>query len=489
MRRFKMILSAVLTVSLLVSFSACAERTVSPQDEPPAPTVPGRPEDETMKVTAVPDDDTSAATPKVQPGAETAAEQTAAPTEAPDAEPTVEPPPLELSNAEEISQTASGDLGVKREPDDRFVAAQMQFSLSLFQNIVKRSGKSENTVLSPLSVSLALAMAANGADGKTREEIERVFGGLSIQELNEYLNGFVSLLSTDPDCRFHSANSVWYNKSGIQVKKDFLQTAADYYGASAFQAEFAPKLTKEINEWASDHTDGKIRQILNEINPEALMYLLNAISFDAEWSKIYTKESVNDKLFFSANGENRTVSMMASLETKYLEDGKATGFLKSYKGNQYSFAVLLPNEDIDIQTYIESLTPETLLKTLSKPQRYDVTAELPKFTCESAGTAGSLKEILSDMGMPDAFQRSANFSKMGTPKDGDSLCLSDVIHKAVLSVGELGTSAAAVTVIEAPGSGMPVERKSVILDRPFVFAVIDNETHLPIFIGAVMDIT
>lgn len=436
--------------SLLVSFAACAKKTVSPQDGIPASAAPSGP-DEDAASEALPD-------PEIGP-----------------------------FTAEDISVKASAEKIPEREIDSRFISSQMRFSLDLFRRIAAQSG-SENVVCSPLSVSLALAMTANGAEGKTREEMERVLGGgIPLEELNEYLYHYARMLTSGEDFKMRIANSVWFDKERLSVKEPFLQSVADYYGADVYRAVFDESIVGNVNAWVSENTDGKIPYILHEYNPYTVMYLVNALSFDAEWSEIYTEQSVVKGVFTTAGGEKREVEMMLSTE-HYIGDSGADGFVKAYKGYRYSFAALLPKENVDILSYISSLTPETFLRTLSEQGNESAVVSLPKFQCKSAKGAASLKDMLISMGMPQAFQsETADFSGIGQCLFGDRLYISDVMHNAMIRVDEKGTSAGAATSVAMNGGGVPT--KEVILDRPFVFAVIDNETMLPVFIGAVMDIT
>ena len=336
---------------------------------------------------------------------------------------------------------------------------------------------------------LALSMTANGADGQTKTEMEKLLGGeISIEELNQYLYSYVKSLPSEEKSKLEIANSIWWRDTDdiLTVEKDFLQTNADYFGADAYKAPFDEETAKDINNWVKEKTDGMIDSIVDEIDKFTMMYLINALVFDAEWENVYTKSDIRDETFSSISGKKSVVPMMNSQEYKYLDDGKAVGFIKDYKDGKYSFAALLPNEDVKIYDYIKGQTPKDLLNTINNAKSELVVATMPKFSYEyEIGLNG----ILKTLGMPTAFDKVlADFSKMGklSSKD-DNLYIGDVLHKTFISVDELGTKAGAVTSVEINRTGM-AKPNYVKLDRPFVYMIIDNATSLPIFIGAVMDI-
>lgn len=372
--------------------------------------------------------------------------------------------------------------------DDAFAQSQMRLAVELFQSSVLES-KDENVLISPLSIQLALAMTANGADGNTKAEMEALLGGeISLEDLNEYLYSYVNNLPSAEKYKLQIANSIWFrdDEGRLQVEKDFLQKNADYYGAQAYKAAFDDQTLKDINNWIKDHTDGMIDSILDQIDEDAVMYLINALVFDAEWQHVYDKSDVYKGKFTNINGTEKQVDMMHSEETVYLQDENAIGFMKPYSGSKYNFAVLLPNEGIDIYEYIAGLTGEELMETLSTPQLGMVMATLPKFSYEYELT---MNDVLKELGMPSAFSGdTADFSKMSHSSRGN-IYIGDVLHKTFISVDELGTKAGAVTKVQMNDESAPMSEWVVTLNRPFVYMIIDNETKLPIFIGTVMDIT
>ncbi len=371
--------------------------------------------------------------------------------------------------------------------DDAFVNSQMRLAVELFQASVNE-GKDENVLISPLSIQLALAMTANGAAGKTKAEMEALLGGdIKLEELNEYLYTYVNSLPTSEKCKFKIANSIWFrdNENRLLVEQDFLQRNADYFGAQAYKTPFDAQTLKDINSWVEDHTDGMIDKILDRIDDDAVMYLINALVFDARWQNVYDKSEVYKGTFTNLKGQDVSVDMMHSEEMTYLQDSFATGFMKPYQDGKYSFAALLPNEGVDLYDYISGLTSEGLRETLNKAQSGRVIATLPKFSYEYDL---SMNDALKKLGMPTAFDgMNADFTKMAHSSRGN-IYIGDVLHKTFIAVDELGTKAGAVTKVEMNDRCAFVSEWVVTLDRPFVYMIIDNETNLPVFIGTVVDI-
>ena len=379
-----------------------------------------------------------------------------------------------------------------KEPDASFRDSYKNLALQLFQNAAKDS-QGENLLLSPLSVQLALAMTANGADGQTRQEMENLLGqGIPLEDLNLYLHTYVQSLPAEEKAKLSLANSIWMRdqKDRLTVEESFLQTNADYYGAELFSRPFDSTTAKEINNWVDQKTDGMIPEIVKKIPDESVMYLINAMAFDAEWAQPYEEYAIRDDGTFTAlSGQQQTVSMMHGSEDTYLDDGRATGFVKMYSGEQYGFAVLLPNEGEDLYEYIGSLTADGITKTLRNAEYCQVITQLPKFSYDYELM---MNDMLKEMGMPTVFDaEKADLSRLGQSAEGN-LYVSQVLHKTFIQVDGMGTRAGAVTVVEiTPESAMgsEPEHKEVIVDRPFVYMILDMENNLPLFIGCVTEIT
>lgn len=368
---------------------------------------------------------------------------------------------------------------------DEDTVAAADFAVRLFE--ASRQENSE-VLISPVSVLYALAMTANGAEGETLTQMEDVLG-LSVEELNPYLYAYKEALASGNKYKLDLANSIWFKEDeSLTVNPDFLQANADWYDAKLYQAPFDNSTLKDINNWVSDKTDGMIEDILDEIPDEAIMYLINAIAFDAEWENIYKENEVMADVFTTENGSEQIAELMYSEENEYLEDENTTGLIKYYKDAKYAFAGLLPKEGISVSEYISSLTGEKLMRLLNNSQSVPVDAAIPKFENEYDT---EMSEILKDMGMTNAFDPGmADFSGLGTSTDGN-IYINRVLHKTYIAVDEQGTKAGAATAVELMTEAAMIdsaEHKTVYLNRPFIYMLIDSEAKLPVFMGTVMDI-
>lgn len=364
-------------------------------------------------------------------------------------------------------------------------ASLTDFALRLFK---AGNEDGENTLISPLSVLAALSMTANGAKGVTLAEMEAVLG-MPVNRLNGYMHSYMNSLPSGEKYKLSLANSIWFtDDSRFTVNEDFLQTNADYFGADIYRSPFDNSTLKDINLWVDQKTDGMIPEILDEIPEAAVMYLINALAFEAEWMEIYTKDSVSTNTFTTADGTSQQVEFMYSTESGYFEDENATGFIKYYKDRKYAFVALLPNEGITVTEYVNSLDGESLASMLADPINSKVKVSIPKFETEYDT---EMSEILFEMGMKKAFNGfEADFSALGTSTAGN-IFISRVLHKTFISVGEKGTKAGATTAVEMQDECAPEfeETKKVYLDRPFVYMLIDCENSIPFFIGTLNEIS
>ena len=359
------------------------------------------------------------------------------------------------------------------------------FAVRLFK-AGEQSGK--NTLISPLSVLCALTMTANGAEGETRKQMEAVLG-MTAEELNLYLYNYRNHLPQSEKYKLSLANSIWFTEDErFTVNPDFLQTNADYYNTDIYKAPFNDGTCNDINNWVKEKTDEMIPEILDRIPQDAVMYLVNALAFEAEWSEIYEENQVRKGQFTREDGTGQDVDFMYSTEGIYLEDEKASGFVKYYNGGKYAFAALLPNEGISVSDYIASLDGQSLHQLLTNPAETTVQVSIPKFETEYDV---EMSDILKEMGMPLAFDEDlAEFGKLGSFANRN-IAISRVLHKTFISVGEKGTKAGAATIVEMIecGATMPSEDpKEVYLDRPFVYMLIDCENNIPFFMGTMMDV-
>lgn len=388
-----------------------------------------------------------------------------------------------------------GDLSDGKETDEKFASAEMNLGVNLLKECFDpKKEDTKNTLLSPLSISAALAMTANGADGKTLEEMEKVIGnGLTIDEINDYMAYYIANLPDGEREKLYLADSIWFRDDPkFAVYEDFLKKNVEYYDAQLYKAPFDDSTVKDVNSWVNDNTRGMIPSLLKkgDLDPTdekiMMMMLINTLYFENDWAEPYY--STTEGTFTDYDGVEHMIERMDSKEAHYYDLGDADAFDKEFAGGSYKFVGIMPKEK-DIVEYVNDLDAEKLFEGLSEyedPETVDLYVMIPKF---KYNYNTSFKEILPKLGMESAFDpRLADFSKINdlSIEGAPALYIDDVLHKTRIEVTEKGVKAAAVTaVMMAAGCAMPVPKKEVHieLDKPFVYMILDKN-NVPLFIGA-----
>lgn len=341
----------------------------------------------------------------------------------------------------------------------------------------------KNTLISPMSVLSALSMTANGAEGETLTQMETVLG-----QRKDALNGWYKYDTDKSSNYLHLANAVFIKDDPeLTVKESFIKAVEKWYEADIVVTDFNEHALYDINQYVEDNTHGMVKNILDKIPDDAVMYLINALAFEARWAIPYNEYAVQERSFTTEDGRAQTVELMYSEEQgAYVENNLYTGFFKNYEGGRYAFAALLPREGVTVSEVAETLSGEVLAGLADSRWDGKVLTAMPKFQTEFDT---EMSDVLKTMGMTDAFDSyKADFSSLAT-YSGGNIFLNRVIHKTFISVGEQGTRAGAATVIEAAAEAAmePEEIKEVILNRPFLYMILDTETNIPIFMGTFMD--
>ena len=361
--------------------------------------------------------------------------------------------------------------------------AVTDFALSLLRE--ERSG-SVSVLLSPVSILNALGMVANGASGTTLKQIETATG-MSLHQLNDFLYTYrMSLPADSKTCKAALANSAWLRDT-FRVEDAFLRSCVNYYSAEVYRFAFDGGLVTDLNRWVSKKTDGMISDLLEkEPGAQTMLYLVNAACFDAKWETPYTKENVRtDGIFTAASGKRQTADYLDSHETIYLSGNNVSGFLKPYDGGKYAFVALVPDEGVTLADYLRNLTGEHLYQLITDHHYADVQASIPKFTARSEL---ELEEPLRAAGISDLFDVSAaDLRGLGSAPNGNTLYVNSVLHKTYLELDENGTKAAAATSLDVNAGAAPPSEdvKTVTLDRPFLYMVVDTHACVPLFMGTV----
>ena len=367
-------------------------------------------------------------------------------------------------------------------PSAQGIVAQSvtDFSWNLFREATAEDG---NVMVSPLSAHIALSMTMNGAAGETLQEMRQALaaGDVSVEELNAGVSSWLqSLASEDAAAKWQVANSVWL-RDGYEVKTSFLETLKTFYQADARTMDFAsPESVKTINSWVNDKTDGKIDSILEEIKEDVMMYLINAVWFKADWEVPFKAAATAEGSFESPDGSVQTPFLNRLGAMDVVESPLGSGIVLPYTDPRFAFVAVLPKEGTPPRELVDAMDMATLKEMVDSRQSQQVQLALPKF--ESAFEA-ELSPMMQALGMKQAFMaETADFSGMSANGSRD-LFISAIKHKTYIRVDEKGTEAAAVTSVEMSVTSMPAEGRNMRFDRPFLYAVVDVENGMPLFLG------
>jgi serpin B len=376
-----------------------------------------------------------------------------------------------------VRQLTSGEMTLVESDND--------LGLRLFQKIIAAETR-ENIFISPLSVSMALGMAYNGARGETQEAMQRTLGveGMELQDVNESYRTLIELLcDLDPTVRFDIANSIWYDKK-FRVEQEFIDLNKTYFDALVRELSFGDPMSVDIiNAWVSDNTEGRIEEILTFIPRDVVMYLLNAIYFKGTWSQEFDPDKTSDGVFTRADGSVVRCPMMRYEQDYYWYNGDGFAMLDlPYGDSLFSMTILLPDSPDGTDDLIARLDPETWNAWIEGMHLRNLMLTMPKFETEYEL---SMNGVLRALGMSIAFEPdSADFR--GINRNGE-LFISEVRHKTFVKVDEKGTEAAAVTSIGFGTTG--VQQPSFVVDHPFLFVIRESHSGTILFIGKIGDPT
>lgn len=346
-----------------------------------------------------------------------------------------------------------------------------------------------STLVSPLSVALALSMTANGAAGNTLAQFQDVLGGgVDLVELNTacaQLMADYQGLGGSTKCAI--ANSLWVDPEG-QIKDEFIGQCRGIYDAQVFSAQLSePGIVKDLNSWVSQHTNKMIPEIIDQPFPEETACLLvNALYLKNSWLSEFDPLSTHTMDFHHAGGPDSQVEYLRKFDTQlsYLQGKGAQGVVLPYDDGRLAFVAILPDlypDSPDLGQWLNNLEGNSLSQLINnREDAIFLSFAMPKFSAE---WKGNLEDTLPLLGLEDAFvPGAADFSSLGDSPEG--YYISQVVHAAKIEVNEKGTEAAAATVVAANGGGMPPQEGiTLILDRPFLYGIVDLDTGVPLFLG------
>ena len=394
------------------------------------------------------------------------------------------------------AQAAASDVERQTAPQvpltDRseLVAGNSAFAFDLYHNLRRDAG---NLFFSPYSISSALAMTYAGARGETQRQMAQTLHfALSQERLHPAFNALDLKLDSlvQDDFQLRIANAIW-GQTGYAFLADFLDTLAQYYGAGLRLLDFESDpdaARREINAWVSDQTEERIKDLIppGGISNDTSLVLANAIYFLADWTFPFDAGKTRDGTFHTLGGDELSVSMMSLQDPEALSYAEGQGYQAlelPYEGGllskSMSMVILLPDAG-QFDAFEEALSADSVERILTQLEPRQVALSMPKFSFESEF---SLKQTLTEMGMPDAFG-AADFSGM----DGSqNLFIGDVFHKAFVAVDESGTEAAAATAVVMKRSSLPMFDIQLTIDRPFIFVIREGETGSVLFVGRVLN--
>ena len=369
--------------------------------------------------------------------------------------------------------------------ESEMIAAANSFGTNLLKEVNKSFG-GENVFLSPLSASMALGMAMNGAEGTTFEEMRSSlgFGPRSYQELNSSYKSLIALLrELDPRVEFRIANAVYYDLAdmGTAVEPTFLSESREYFDAEVKGLDFRrAEAVDTVNDWASRNTNGKIPRVLDTIEAQIVMLLLNAIYFKGDWRAAFKATQTVDDVFHAPGGDVIVRMMNRKGGFRQGRLANATVAELPYGGDAFVMTILLPDEGVNLDTFIAGLNADTWTGALNALRDSEVDLALPKFRLAWEDV---LNDELKALGMRQAFvPDGARFTRISRSM-GEQLYIDFVKQKAFVDVNEVGTEAAAVTVV---GIGVTSAPMPVRIDRPFVFAIRERLSGTVLFLGKIV---
>ena len=373
--------------------------------------------------------------------------------------------------------------------DGSVVTANTQFGFNLFDEI-RKTEQDKNIFISPFSVSLALAMTLNGAAAETEQAMTNTLQlqGLDSEAINVGYAGLRhTLLIADPKVTLAIANSLW-TRQGVSFNQSFLQRNAQFFGAEISALDFTdPRTVETINQWVDTNTNGKITKILDEIDPAAVLFLINAIYFKGTWQREFDPSETQEGPFHLAKGDVKQVPMMRQeRQYPYYRGENFQAISLAYGDGQMRMYIFLPDGESDLNSFLENLNAENWENWMSRFHGQDVSLVMPKFKLEYER---KLNDTLKALGMDIAFAPNlADFSRMAPLEIlGKNLYIGEVLHKTFVEVNEEGTEAAAVTSVGVRATSVPPPPIPFTIDRPFFFAIRDNQTKTVLFMGVLME--
>ena len=367
-----------------------------------------------------------------------------------------------------------------------------RYCFELLSQTIKEYGTGGNVMISPASIMIALDMVAAGAKEGSLEQLTDLFAaGQGPLTQQAYAADLIDKINSAKRVKFSCANAVWNNGKilGDKVNMDYVDYIRETFLAEYTVTDFDSKTAGKINSWVDEHTDHMIKEVIDDLDEGTVMVLVNAISFDAEWNEPYVKDDVREGEFKAEDGNIQQATFLNDTLSAYYETDKATGFIKEYKGGEFAFLAILPtDESISANEFAMNFSAEDYEKFInSVTYKYEVYSKMPEFESDFELL---MNDTLKDLGASDIFDPSTADLSGITGMPGD-IYVSKVIHKTHIELDAKGTRASAATVVTLEKGLSREDEKEyrvVNCNRPFVYAIVDTESMVPVFIGTVNEV-
>lgn len=372
--------------------------------------------------------------------------------------------------------------------DSRLVEANTAFAINIFEAL-REEKPGENIFISPASISLALAMTYNGADGETAEVMRETlqFGDMDKEDINKAFYDLLTILQNpDPEVELSVANSLWARED-VSFYDSFMENNREYYRAKLSELDFdRPDAADTINKWVEQETNNRIKDIIEPpIDSQTILFLINAIYFNADWTEPFDPELTREIPFHLQTGEKKNHPVMfREGDYQYLDgDGFQAVCIPYGETERLGMYVFLPDQDLGLEDFYGRLTPEAWDTWMGSFRETEGSVGLPRFKYEYEAT---LNDALKSLGMEKAFlPHKADFPRMRPIPP--NVYIEEVKHKSFVEVNEEGTEAAAATSVEMALESVQTDRFSMTVDRPFFYSIVDNKTGSVLFAGSVYE--
>ena len=416
---------------------------------------------------------------------------------------------LSCSSSEEMSEDLGEakrvvDMLEKTQPIEltqeqkQFATDNNRFTLNFLKTVNEADRRGKSFIYSPLSITYVLGMVNDAAVGETERELEQTLGFHEggIQAVNDYCKNLIdNLPKVDEKVTLDIANALFVNKNKTTLKTQFQQDMQTYYDAKAEALDFkSPATLDHINDWCKEKTNGMIPSILEEVNPDVVTYLLNAIYFKADWASKFDTKNTKTEAFTTNKGKTQLPMMHQNVFISYLKNSTYSAVIIPYGSGLWNMTVLLPEEGKTTDDVINEVANSYILNNPgwcdaggNTFQGYEVDLKLPRFeTASDTDDAGGLIPLMKKMGIRLAFD--TDFAEIPNMCEKESVYISMMRQKAKVKVNEEGSEAAAVTIAGAnlstavcPTPSYP--KTEFHANRPFVYVIREASSGVILFVG------